>query len=306
MNPRMMTAYHNPVLLEESIDGLNIDPAGTYVDVTFGGGGHSKKILSSLNKDGRLFAFDQDIDAASNIPDSDPRFKLINQNFSFLPNYLELYKALPIDGLLADLGVSSHQFDTAERGFSTRFDGPLDMRMNKSAELSAGEVVNQYEESKLIELFRDFGELKNARAIARALVQARELKKIKTISHLKEAISRFAPRGKENKFYAQVFQALRIEVNKELEALKKLLGQSEEAMKKGGRLVVITYHSLEDRIVKNFIKTGKFKGELEKDFYGNPIKPFNAINRKPIVPKEEEIEQNPRARSAKLRIAEKV
>lgn len=297
--------YHDPVLLEESVKGLNIRPEGTYADVTFGGGGHSGSILMQLGEKGRLFAFDQDPDAIANQPD-DKRFKLINQNFSFFSNYLKLYNALPVDGLLADLGVSSHQFDTGSRGFSTRFEGPLDMRMNPANELSAAKVLNNYEERELSGIFSSYGELRQARAIAATIVEARDQQPLKTIGDLKKALEKYAPPGKENKFHAQVFQALRIEVNKELEALQKLLDQSREAVKKGGRLVIITYHSLEDRIVKNFIKKGKFSGELEKDFYGNPLRPFREVNRKPIVPSGEEIAKNPRARSAKLRIAEKI
>jgi 16S rRNA (cytosine1402-N4)-methyltransferase len=301
----MTTTYHNPVMLRESIEGLNIKPNGSYVDVTFGGGGHAAKIIDQLDAKGRLYAFDQDPDAASNAFEDD-RLVLINQNFSFLTNYLTFYKAVPVQGILADLGVSSHQFDTATRGFSTRFDAPLDMRMNPLTDLTAAEVVNNYTPTDLAGIIRNYGELQRSMAIANQLVTARSEKEINTIQELKEAVKRFAPRGKENKFHAQLFQALRIEVNKELDVLKKLLLESEQMIEKGGRLVVITYHSLEDRIVKNFIGKGKFQGELEKDFYGNPIKPFAAVNRKPIVASDEEIQSNPRARSAKLRIAERI
>jgi 16S rRNA (cytosine1402-N4)-methyltransferase len=302
---KMTATYHNPVLLNESIEGLQVRPGGRYVDVTFGGGGHAAKIVSLLNQDGRLYGFDQDPDAAANAFD-DERLVLINQNFSFLKNYLTFHKAIPVDGILADLGVSSHQFDTAERGFSTRFDAPLDMRMNQNTDLTAAQVINTYEQESLTTIFKNYGELARAHAIAKHIVSVRSEKTIGTIQELKDATVRFAPRGKENKFYAQLFQALRIEVNQELEVLKKLLNESQQVLKKGGRLVVITYHSLEDRLVKNFINKGKFSGEVEKDFYGNPIKPFAAINRKPIVATEEEINQNSRARSAKLRIAERI
>ena len=296
--------YHNPVLLKESVDGLNINPNGIYVDATFGGGGHSREILKRLSK-GKLFAFDQDIDAEQNTI-KDERFVLIRQNFKFLKNFLKLYQAVPINGLLADLGVSSHQFDVPERGFSTRFDAELDMRMDRNSAKSATTILNEYEEDKLKGIFWKYGELRNAGQIAFLIVQKRAEKKIKTVNELKETIASCTVKSKENSFYAQVFQALRIEVNEELEALKELLLQSLEVLDKGGRLAVISYHSLEDRLVKNFIKTGKFEGEIEKDFFGNPLVPLRAINNKPIIPSKEEIKLNNRSRSAKLRIAEKL
>ena len=296
--------YHNPVLLKESVDGLNINPNGIYVDATFGGGGHSREILKRLTK-GKLFAFDQDIDAEQNTI-KDERFVLIRQNFKFLKNFLKLYQAVPINGVLADLGVSSHQFDVPERGFSTRFDAELDMRMDRNSAKSATTILNEYEEDKLKGIFWKYGELRNAGKIASLIVQKRAEKKIKTVNELKETIASCTVKSKENSFYAQVFQALRIEVNEELEALKELLLQSLEVLDKGGRLAVISYHSLEDRLVKNFIKTGKFEGEIEKDFFGNPLVPLRAINNKPIIPSKEEIKLNNRARSAKLRIAEKL
>lgn len=295
--------YHNPVLLKECIEGLNIRPDGIYVDVTFGGGGHSREILKHLTT-GKLYAFDQDADAAGNAID-DPRFVLIRQNFRFLKNFLRMYNALPIDGLLADLGVSSHQFDEAERGFSTRFDAKLDMRMDQHSSLTAAEIVNTYSEEELKRIFRTYGEVDNAGYLAGVIFHTRKEKPIETVNDLKAATQKCVKRGKENQYYAQVFQALRVEVNKELEVLQELLTQSLEVLKPGGRLVVMSYHSLEDRLVKNFTRTGKFEGEVEKDFYGNQLTPFVQITRKPIVPGEEEIEVNNRARSAKLRIAEK-
>ena len=296
--------YHNPVLLKESVDGLNINPCGIYVDATFGGGGHSREILKRLTT-GKLFAFDQDIDAEQNTI-KDERFVLIRQNFKFLKNFLKLYNAIPINGLLADLGVSSHQFDVPERGFSTRFDAELDMRMDRNSAPSAATILNEYDEDELKKIFWKYGELRNANKIASLIVQKRAEKKIKTVNELKETIASCTVKSKENSFYAQVFQALRIEVNKELEALKELLLQSLEVLDKGGKLVIISYHSLEDRLVKNFMKTGKFEGEIEKDFFGNPLVPLRVINNKPIIPSKEEIKLNNRARSAKLRIAEKL
>lgn len=295
--------YHNPVLLKECIDGLNINPEGVYVDVTFGGGGHSREILKHLTT-GKLYAFDQDDDAVKNSID-DPRFVLIKQNFRFLKNFLKLYNALPIDGLLADLGVSSHQFDEAERGFSIRFDAKLDMRMDQNGKLTAADVLNTYSEEDLKRIFKLYGEVENAGYLASIVFHSRKSKTIETVNDLKIAITKCVKRGKENQYYAQVFQALRIEVNKELEVLEELLTQSLEVLKPNGRLVVISYHSLEDRLVKNFMRSGKFEGEVEKDFYGNQLTPFKQITRKPIVPGAEEIEVNNRARSAKLRIAEK-
>jgi 16S rRNA (cytosine1402-N4)-methyltransferase len=295
--------YHNPVLLKECIEGLNINPSGIYVDVTFGGGGHSREILKHLTT-GKLYAFDQDEDAVKNKID-DPRFTLIRQNFRFLKNFLKLHNALPIDGLLADLGVSSHQFDEAERGFSTRFDAKLDMRMDRNVKNTAADVLNTYSEEDLKRIFKLYGEVDNAGKLAYVIFHARKEKEIETVNDLKAAIDKCVRRGKENQYYAQVFQALRIEVNKELDVLQELLVQSLDVLKPGGRLVVIAYHSLEDRLVKNFTRTGKFEGELEKDFYGNPITPFKQITRKPIMPGEKEVEENSRARSAKLRIVEK-
>jgi 16S rRNA (cytosine1402-N4)-methyltransferase len=295
--------YHNPVMLKESIDGLNIQPGGTYVDVTFGGGGHSKAILEQL-KDGRLIAFDQDSDALTNAFD-DPRFTLIHQNFKYLKNFLRLHQASKVDGLIADLGVSSHQFDIPERGFSTRYDGELDARMDKRNEQTAATLINTYSLEDLTKTFRLYGELKNAYSISKRIIEARSLAPINTVDELKECLAPHAPRHKENKFYAQVFQALRIEVNEELEALESLLKQCTEVIKPGGRLVVLAYHSLEDRLVKNFIKAGNFEGKLEKDFYGNIISPFKSLTRKPQTASIEEIKINNRARSAKLRIAKK-
>lgn len=295
--------YHNPVLLKECIDGLNIRPDGIYVDVTFGGGGHSREILKHLTT-GKLYAFDQDEDAQKNKID-DPRFVLIKQNFRYLKNFLKMYNALPIDGLLADLGVSSHQFDEAERGFSTRFEAKLDMRMDRNTKQTAADVLNTYAEEDLKRIFRLYGELDNAGYLASIIFHNRKDKQIETVNDLKSMITKCVKRGKENQYYAQVFQALRIEVNKELEVLEELLMQSLEILKPGGRLVVISYHSLEDRLVKNFTRTGKFEGEIEKDFYGNQLTPFRQITRKPIMPDEKEITENSRARSAKLRIAEK-
>lgn len=295
--------YHNPVMLKKSVDGLNIQPDGIYVDVTFGGGGHSKAILEQL-KGGRLIAFDQDADALANAFD-DPRFTLIHQNFKYLKNFLRLHQASKIDGLIADLGVSSHQFDIPERGFSTRYDGDLDARMDKRNERTAATLINTYSVNDLTKIFRLYGELKNAYTISKKIVEVRSLTPIKTVDELKACLAPHAPRHRENKFYAQVFQALRIEVNEELEALENLLKQCVEVVKPGGRVVFLSYHSLEDRLVKNFIKAGNFEGKLEKDFYGNIISPFKSITRKPLIASEEEIETNSRARSAKLRIAEK-
>ncbi len=300
-----MEMYHNPVLLKESVDGLNISGEEVCVDLTFGGGGHSKEILKRLNESGKLFGFDQDKDAEANVPD-DNRFQLVQQNFRYLKNYLKFYKVIPVDGVLADLGVSSHQFDEGERGFSIRFEGPLDMRMNQSADLTAEKVVNEYEQEDLIRIFKEYGEIRNAAKLVFEIVGRRESGRISTTQELIEVIEACVPERVKNKYLAQVFQALRIEVNDEMNALKEMLGQCYEVLKPGGRLSVITYHSLEDRLVKNFIKKGKFEGELEKDFFGNPQLKFKAINRKPILPTAEEIKNNNRARSAKLRIAEKL
>lgn len=296
--------YHNPVLLHESVDGLNIKPNGIYVDVTFGGGGHSREILSRLGKEGRLIAFDQDEDALQNAID-DSRFLLLNNNFRYLKNFLKYHKAIPVDGILADLGVSSHQFDIAERGFSTRFESELDMRMSQKQELSARRIVNEYNQQQLSEVFWHFGEISNGGQLAGGIINYRKDKEIKTTNDLKEAISRQIDKRNEIKYLAKVFQALRIEANMELDVLKDFLKQGLEVLKPKGRLVVISYHSLEDRLVKNFFKSGNFEGEIEKDFFGNSNVPFTLISRKALIPEEKEINENSRARSAKLRIAEK-
>lgn len=296
--------YHVPVLLKESVDGMNICPNGTYVDVTFGGGGHSREILSRLEKDGRLLGFDQDEDAERNIID-DPRFIFVRSNFRYLHNFLRYHDIEKVDAILADLGVSSHHFDDSERGFSFRFDGALDMRMNKRAGLTAADVVNTYAEERLADIFYLYGELKNSRKLASVIVKARANGQIKTIGEFLEIIKPLFGREREKKELAKVFQALRIEVNQEMEALKEMLTAATEALKPGGRLVVITYHSLEDRMVKNIMKTGNVEGKTTQDFFGNLQTPFKLVNNKVIVPDEEEIERNPRSRSAKLRIAEK-
>lgn len=300
----MNNTYHTPVMLQECIDGLNIRPDGRYVDVTFGGGGHSREILKHLGPDGELLAFDQDVDAQRN-KINDNRFVFIDQNFRYLKNFCRLHNAIPVDGILADLGVSSYQFDEAERGFSIRFDAELDMRMNRSSSLTAKEVINTYSEADLHRIFGIYGEIQNAKSLANTIATARLSAPINTIADLKNVIAARIPRGKENKYLAQVFQALRIEVNQELEALKEFLVQSAEVLVSGGRLVVMSYHSLEDRLVKNFIAKGKFSGELEKDIYGNDQRPFEAVSRGAITASKEEIEKNNRARSAKLRIAVK-
>ena len=297
--------YHIPVLLHQSIEGLNIQPAGTYVDVTFGGGGHSKEILKHLNQKGRLLSFDQDADAEKNIID-DKRFTFVRSNFRYLQNFLRYYGVEQIDGLLADLGVSSHHFDESERGFSFRADGPLDMRMNKRAELTATDVVNDYPEDKLADVFYLYGELKNSRKLANIICKAREKQKICTINTFLEVIKPLFGKEREKKELAKVFQALRIEVNQEMEALKEMLQASTRLLKPQGRLVVITYHSLEDRMVKNLMKTGNVEGKTNKDFYGRVSTPFTLVNNKVIVPTDDEIERNSRSRSAKLRIAEKL
>lgn len=296
--------YHVPVLLKESVDGMNICPNGTYVDVTFGGGGHSREILSRLEKDGRLLGFDQDEDAERNIVD-DPRFIFVRSNFRYLHNFLRYHDIEKVDAILADLGVSSHHFDDSERGFSFRFDGALDMRMNKRAGLTAADVVNTYAEERLAAIFYLYGELKNSRKLASVIVKARTNGQVKTIGEFLEIVKPLFGREREKKELAKVFQALRIEVNQEMEALKEMLTAATEALKPGGRLVVITYHSLEDRMVKNIMKTGNVEGKTTQDFFGNLQTPFKLVNNKVIVPDEEEIERNPRSRSAKLRIAEK-
>lgn len=298
------TIYHIPVLLKQSVDGLNIRPDGIYVDVTFGGGGHSREILSRLGVNGRLLSFDQDEDAERNIV-VDPRFTFVRSNFRYLHNFLRYYDVEQVDGILADLGVSSHHFDDSERGFSFRFEGKLDMRMNKRAGVTASDVVNTYDEERLADLFYLYGELKNSRKLAAALVNARGMQKIETIGHFLDVIKPLFGRERERKELAKVFQALRIEVNQEMEALKEMLRAAIQALRPGGRLAVITYHSLEDRMVKNVIKAGNVNGKIEQDFYGHVRTPLKAVYNKVIVPNEEELEHNPRSRSAKLRIAEK-
>ncbi|MDR6764454.1 16S rRNA (cytosine1402-N4)-methyltransferase [Flavobacterium sp. 2755] len=296
--------YHNPVLLHPTVDGLNIKPDGIYVDVTFGGGGHSKEILRRLGPNGKLFAFDQDEDALANaLPDE--RFTLINENFRFIKRFLRFHGVKSVDGILADLGVSSHQFDVPERGFSTRFDAELDMRMSQKNDLNAYRVVNEYEEQDLRRVFFDYGELKNAPVLARTIVEARRDYPIKTTDELKDVLKKFLPEKVRNKILAQIYQAIRIEVNQEMDVLKEFIEQSLEILNPGGRLSVISYHSLEDRLVKRFIKNGMFEGEPERDFFGNFSVPFKTIG-KLIVPDDEEIKINNRARSAKLRIAEKI
>lgn len=296
--------YHIPVLLQQSVDGLAIRPNGTYVDVTFGGGGHSREILSQLGEGGRLLGFDQDEDAERNIV-SNPHFTFVRSNFRYLHNFLRYYGISQVDGILADLGVSSHHFDDSERGFSFRFDGALDMRMNKRAGITAADVVNTYAEERLANIFYLYGELKNSRKLAAVLVKARTSQPIATIGEFLETIKPLFGKEREKKELAKVFQALRIEVNQEMEALKEMLAATTHVLRPGGRLVVITYHSLEDRIVKNVMKTGNAEGKTEKDFYGNVQTPFRLVNNKVIVPDTEEVERNPRSRSAKLRIAEK-
>ena len=297
--------YHVPVLLQESITALNIRPEGTYVDVTFGGGGHAKEILRRLTDDGRLYGFDQDEDAEKNIL-PDKRFIFIRSNFRYLASFMDWHGVEIIDGLLADLGVSSHHFDDETRGFSFRFTGDLDMRMNKRAGQTAADILNTYSEEALANVFYLYGELRNGRAIARAIVHARNNRKIRTVSDFLDILKPFFSREKEKKQLAQAFQALRVELNSEMDALKEMLTQAGELLHSGGRMAVITYHSLEDRLVKNFFKSGNFEGIIEKDFYGNVCSPFRAVNNKVIVPDEAEIERNPRSRSAKLRIVEKL
>ena len=302
--PMQVMDYHNPVLLTETVDGLNIRPDGVYVDVTFGGGGHSREILKRLNENGRLIAFDQDTDALENAID-DQRFLLINENFRFLKRFLRFHGYKKVDGILGDFGVSSHQFDVAERGFSTRFEADLDMRMNQESAFSAYDVVNSYEESKLRSVLFQYGELRTAAGMARVIVEARKNGGITTSEQLKKALGRFLPKHKENKILAQVYQAIRIEVNQELDALKEFLEQTVEVLEPGGRLSLISYHSLEDRLVKRFMRNGLFEGEPERDVFGRvevPLKPVGKF----IIPSEEEIKKNNRARSAKLRIAEKL
>jgi 16S rRNA (cytosine1402-N4)-methyltransferase len=293
--------YHNPVLLQESIDALSIKEDGVYVDVTFGGGGHSREILKRLGKNGKLFGFDQDPDALGNVID-DERFVLIPENFRYISRFLRFNGVRKVDGILADLGVSSHQFDEAERGFSTRFDGDLDMRMNQKSKVSAKEIVNKYSEEKLAEILFLYGELRNSRNIAKTIVEKRAEEKIDTSFQLRKVLQKYLPKAKEHKIIAQIFQAIRIEVNEELDVLKEFLEQIPNLLKDEGRLSVISYHSLEDRLVKRFIRTGLFSGEPEKDFFGNTSEPLKKVG-KLIVPTPQEIKLNNRARSAKLRIA---
>ncbi|MEG1187797.1 MAG: 16S rRNA (cytosine(1402)-N(4))-methyltransferase RsmH [Bacteroidales bacterium] len=297
--------YHVPALLEECMTGLNIQPEGIYVDVTFGGGGHSKEILNRLGEKGHLYSFDQDEDAEKNIL-NDTRFTFVRSNFRFLSNFMRYHEVEGIDGLLADLGVSFHHFDDQERGFSFRFDSKLDMRMNKRASLTAAEILNTYEEEKIADVLYLYGEMKSSRRIAGAIVRARETKKFDRIGDFLNVIRPFINKKQEKKELAQVFQALRIEVNQEMQALRQMLTQALKELKPGGRLVVLTYHSLEDRLVKNFMKTGNFEGKAEKDFFGKIQTPFRLVNNKVIIATEEEVERNPRSRSAKLRIAEKL
>lgn len=296
--------YHNPVLLKQSVDDLVTNPDGIYVDCTFGGGGHSREIVSRLSEKGKLYAFDQDLDALKNNID-DPKFTLINQNFRFLENSLLMYGVSQVDGILADLGVSSHQFDAGERGFSTRSNAPLDMRMNVMQSLDAKKVINEYDEEVLADIFYYYGELREARKLARDIVHHRKSKTIETTEDLKKLFS-YLPPHKVNKFYAQLFQAIRIEVNQELEVLKEMLVQSYKILKPGGRLVVISYHSLEDRLVKRFLKNGMFEGEPQRDIYGNYEKAFELVKSKAIIPDDKEIEENSRARSAKMRTGIKI
>ncbi len=302
--PQVMS-YHEPVLLQECIDGLSIRPDGAYVDLTFGGGGHSREILNALGPDGRLIAFDQDRDAQANAI-ADARFTLVPHNFRYIRNFLRLHKAIPVDGILADLGISSHQIDAGERGFSTRLSGPLDMRMNAEGEVTAADIVNTYLAEELSRIFREHADLNEGWKLAKAIVAQRETKPFATVDEFRVICERFAQRGKENSFLSRVFQAIRIAVNDELNALREMLTQIPDLLADNGRLVVISYHSLEDRMVKDLIRSGNVHGKLEKDFYGNPLTSLKAVNRSPIVPTEEELERNSRSRSAKLRIAEKI
>jgi len=296
--------YHKPVMLDECISGLNIKPDGVYVDVTFGGGGHSRAILDKLGPDGLLIAFDQDADAIKNAPD-DERFIMVHQNFRYLKQFVRFYDALPVDGILADLGISSYQIDQAEKGFSTRFEGALDMRMDQRESRTAEIIVNEYAEEDLMRILRLYGELKPVKKIANKISSARAESRIKTTRQLIDILTPIAPRGRENKFMAQVFQSLRIEVNREMETLAELLRNVEDVLAPGGRLVVMSYHSLEDRMVKYFMRSGNLEGVIEKDFFGKDLSPFNLVSRKAIMASEEEIGENSRARSARLRVAEK-
>ena len=304
-NTTIAATYHVPVLLGESVDGLNIKPGGIYVDVTFGGGGHSREILSRLTDGAHLYSFDQDADAERNIPDARDSFTFVRSNFRYLKNWMRYYGVEHIDGLLADLGVSSHHFDDAERGFSFRFDAPLDMRMNKRAGCTAAEIVNTYDEERLADIFYVYGEMKNSRRIASALVKARQTAEIKTTKDFLAAVEPFFKREREKKDMARLFQALRIEVNHEMDALREMLLAASELLAPGGRLSVITYHSLEDRMVKNVMKSGNVEGKVQQDFFGRIETPFRLVNNKVILPSDQEQADNPRSRSAKLRIAEK-
>ena len=298
--------YHIPVLLHETVDGLNIQPGGIYVDVTFGGGGHSREILRRLDSTAHLYSFDQDADAEQNVPQGDQRFTFVRSNFRYLKNWMRYYGVDHIDGLLADLGVSSHHFDDEERGFSFRFDAPLDMRMNERAGTTAANIVNRYTEEQLADVFYLYGEMKNSRRLAAAIAKARAKESILTIDDLLRVVKPLMPREREKKDLARVFQALRIEVNHEMDALREMLEAALDVLRPGGRLSVLTYHSLEDRMVKNFIRAGRIDGKVEQDFYGRRLTPWRAINNKVILPSEQEQEENPRSRSAKLRIAEKL
>lgn len=298
--------YHIPVLLRETVDGLNIQPGGIYVDVTFGGGGHSREILRRLDTKAHLYSFDQDADAEQNIPQGDERFTFVRSNFRYLKNWMRYYGVEHIDGLLADLGVSSHHFDDEERGFSFRFDAPLDMRMNERAGTTAADIVNRYSEEQLADVFYLYGEMKNSRRLASAIVKARAAHALQTIDDLLQVIKPLMPREREKKNLARVFQALRIEVNHEMDALREMLEAALSMLRPGGRLSVLTYHSLEDRMVKNFIRAGRIDGKVQQDFYGRRLTPWRAINNKVILPSQQEQEENPRSRSAKLRIAEKL
>ena len=298
--------YHVPVLLNESIDGLNICQGGVYVDVTFGGGGHSREILRRLGAQGRLYSFDQDADALQNVPEGDERFTFVQSNFRYLSNWMRYYGEEEVDGVLADLGVSSHHFDDEQRGFSFRFDAPLDMRMNQKASHTAADIVNGYSEERLADVFYLYGELRNARQLAAAIVRNRNIQPINTIDDFIKVVNPLMGKSREKKDLAKVFQALRIEVNHELEALCEMLGSAIDLLKPGGRLVVLTYHSLEDRIVKNFMRAGNVDGKADKDFYGNLLSPLKPVNNKVILPDAAEEERNPRSRSAKLRIAERL
>lgn len=304
MTTNKQETYHVPVMLNECLEGLNIQPNGIYIDVTFGGGGHSKEIFKKLSPEGKLIVFDQDPDARKNAWEA-PNFHFIASNFAFISNHLRMMGIKKVDGILADLGVSSHQFDAGERGFSIRSNDPLDMRMNQSSEQSAETVIANYTEKELTRIFKQYGELNNAFKIAQTLIIARENNPIKTTGDLMSVLEKCAPKHKENRFFAQVFQAIRIEVNQELEVLERFLLQTQDILNPGGRLVIMSYHSLEDRLVKNYMKKGSLEGTIEKDFFGNILKPFDEVVRHPITPSEEEIEHNSRARSAKLRIAER-